>query len=85
MYFECFERGLKAFIIIETKGKLSRILFLVTPAGRCKRWFCLMRTIETNWFKNASWEIEQCRIHIVSRSYLGLLRRVYGNEGVLFI
>ena len=42
-----------------------------------------MRTIETNWFKNASWESEQCTTHIVARSYLGLLR-AYGNEGVLF-
>lgn len=28
-----------------------------------------MRTIETNPFKNASQETEQCRTHIVSRSY----------------
>lgn len=68
MYFEYFEWGLKPFIIIKTKLKERRVLVLVIPASMCKRWPCLARTLERDWFKNASWEMEQCRSHIVERS-----------------
>lgn len=33
MYFECFERGLKPLIIIETKPQIKEGLFLAAPAS----------------------------------------------------
>lgn len=36
MYFECFERGLKPLIIIETKPQIKEGLFLAAPASGAK-------------------------------------------------